>query len=239
MSYLQNKTILVTGASKGIGRATALALASHQTNLGLVARSEQELVQLKSEVLELGSQCEIFAGSVADETVAQKAVAKLTDRFGKVEVLINNAGYGNSKPFDTFTEKEWDDLYATNVKGTFLFSKAVTPLMKQQQSGHIIIIASDVAKRTYPTGSLYCSSKFAQHAFGDAIRKELRPFNVKVSTVYSGLVDSYFHEDPEGDSSHEWWLKNDDMARSIVFIANQPPHVVIDEFMIHPLIQDY
>lgn len=239
MSYLQNKTILITGASKGIGKATALAFAQHKTNLGLVARSEKELQQLQQEIIDLGSHCEIFAGSVADESVAQKAVAKMTDRFGKVDVLINNAGYGNSKPFETFTEKEWDDLYATNVKGTFLFSKAVAPIMKQQQSGHIIIIASDVAKRTYPTGSLYCSSKYAQHAFGDAIRKELRPFSVKVSTVYSGLVDSYFHADPQGASNHEWWLKNEDMARSIVFIADQPAHVVIDEFMIHPLQQDY
>lgn len=163
----------------------------------------------------------------------------MMDRFGKIDFVINNAGYGNSKPFETFTEKEWDDLYATNVKGTFLLCKAAAPGMKSQQSGHIIIIASDIAKRTFPTGSLYCSSKFAQHAFGDAIRKELRPFHIKVSTVYSGLVDSSFHEDPQGAESHSWWLKNEDMARSIEFIANQPPHVVIDEFMIHPLQQDY
>jgi NADP-dependent 3-hydroxy acid dehydrogenase YdfG len=89
MSYLQNKTILITGASKGIGRATALAFAQHNTNLGLVARSTQELEQLKSEVLALGSQCEIFAGSVADETVAQKAVAKMSDRFGTAMVTAN------------------------------------------------------------------------------------------------------------------------------------------------------
>ena len=239
MNYLHNKTILITGASKGIGRATALELARHQVNLGLVARSSEELQALQQEVLQLGSACEVFAGSVADESLAQKAVAKMQDRFGRVDILINNAGYGNSKPFETFSEQEWDELYATNVKGTFLFSKAVAPGMKQQQNGHIIIIASDVAKRTFPTGALYCSSKFAQHAFGDAIRKELRPYHVKVSTVYSGLVDSQFHAEPQGDNSHSWWLKNEDMARSIVFIANQPAHVVIDEFMIHPLEQDY
>ncbi len=239
MNHLQHKTILLTGASKGIGRATALALAGLQTNLGLVARSEAELLSLKAEVEALGSQCEIFAGSVADESLAVRSTAKLLDRFGRIDVLINNAGYGNSKPFEQFTEQEWDELYATNVKGTFLFSKAVAPAMKQAGSGHIIIIASDVAKRTFATGALYCSSKYAQHAFGDAIRKELRPHKVKVSTVYSGLVDSYFHADPQGAASHSWWLQNEDMARSIVFIANQPAHVVIDEFMIHPLEQDY
>lgn len=239
MDYIQHKTILLTGASKGIGRATALALAAHRVKLGLVARSEQDLITLKQEVEALGSECEIFAGDVADESTAVKAVAKMQDRFGSIDVLINNAGYGNSKPFEQFSAQEWDDLYATNVKGTFLFSKAVAPAMKQQQSGHILIIASDVAKRTFATGALYCSSKFAQHAFGDAIRKELRPHKVKVSTVYSGLVDSYFHAEPQGDAAHNWWLKNEDMARSIVFIINQPAHVVIDEFMIHPLEQDY
>lgn len=239
MNHLQGKTILLTGASKGIGRATALALAAHRVNLGLVARSESELQSLQQEVEAAGSRCMIFAGSVADESLAQQCVQAMTAQFGGVDILINNAGYGNSKPFETFTEKEWDDLYDTNVKGTFLFSKAVAPHMKAQKNGHIIIIASDVAKRTFATGALYCSSKYAQHAFGDAIRKELRPHLVKVSTVYSGLVDSYFHADPEGHDSHAWWLKNEDMANSIVFIANQPAHVVIDEFMIHPLQQDY
>jgi NADP-dependent 3-hydroxy acid dehydrogenase YdfG len=239
MNYLQNKTIIISGASKGIGRATTLSLASLGVNLGLIARSLAELETLQQQVLALGSNCEIFAGSIADESTSQQAVAKMSDRFGGVDVVINNAGYGNSKPFENFTEKEWDDLYATNVKGTFLLCKAATPLMKAKKSGHIIVIASDVAKRTFATGALYCSSKYAQHAFGDAIRKELRPFGIKVSTVYSGLVDSQFHAEPQGDNSHSWWLQNEDMARSIVFIANQPSHVVIDEFMIHPLQQDY
>ena len=115
----------------------------------------------------------------------------------------------------------------------------MAPIFKHQANGHIVFVASDVAKRTYAGGSMYSSSKYAQHAFADAIRKELRPFSVKVSTVYSGLVDSSFHKEPQGDDSHSWWLKNEDVAHAIIYILNQPAHVVVDELMIHPLQQDY
>ena len=118
-------------------------------------------------------------------------------------------------------------------------AKAGLPVMKKNKGGHIINIASDVAKRVFAGGSLYCASKYAQDAYSMAIRKELRPFNIKVSVVYSGLVDSSFHSDPEGHSSHDRWLKNEDMANAIIYIAAQPAHVVIDELMIHPLQQEY
>jgi NADP-dependent 3-hydroxy acid dehydrogenase YdfG len=111
--------------------------------------------------------------------------------------------------------------------------------MKAKTAGHIINIASDVAKRVFSGGSLYCASKYAQDAFSAAIRKELRPFKIKVSVVYSGLVDSFFHAEKEGDPAHENWLKNEDMANAVEYIITQPPHVVIDELMIHPLEQEY
>jgi NADP-dependent 3-hydroxy acid dehydrogenase YdfG len=127
----------------------------------------------------------------------------------------------------------------TNVKGSFLMCRAAIPHMKEQGSGHIINIASDVAKRTFSGGSLYCASKYAQDAFSASLRKELRSHGIKVSVVYSGLVDSSFHAEPQGATSHRGWLRNEDMARSIAFIAAQPAHVVIDELMIHPLSQEY
>jgi NADP-dependent 3-hydroxy acid dehydrogenase YdfG len=111
--------------------------------------------------------------------------------------------------------------------------------MKENKDGHIINVASDVAKRAFSGGSLYCASKYAQEGFSAAIRKELRPFGIKVSVVYSGLVDSSFHADPQGSSNHDDWLKNEDMANAIQYIIAQPKHVVIDELMIHPLSQDY
>jgi len=239
MGNLKGKTVIVTGASKGIGRVVALQLASLGAKLCLMARSEKELSDVKKIAEANGGHCMVFAGDVADEVFVNKTVEETIKKFGTVDIVINNAGFGVFKPSDDISAAEWDSVFATNVKGTFLVSNAVIPTMKKNKSGHIINIASDVAKRVFAGGSLYCASKYAQDAYSMAIRKELRPHNIKVSVVYSGLVDSSFHSDPEGHSSHNWWLKNEDMANAIIYIAGQPAHVVIDEMMIHPLAQEY
>jgi NADP-dependent 3-hydroxy acid dehydrogenase YdfG len=236
---LKNKTVLLTGASKGIGKALALKLAQQNVNLGLVARSEQELQEIKIEIEKLGSKCLLFVGNVADENLAKAAVGQMVAAFGSIDFMINNAGYGIFGQTETISAENWSDIYDVNVKGTFLFSKEVLAGMKTTQSGHIINIASDVAKRVFDGGGLYCSSKYAQDAFSAALRKEVRKDGIKVSVVYSGLVDTMFHADPQGAAKHADWLKADDMADTIIYIMDQPRHVVIDELMIHPLSQEY
>lgn len=239
MSNLKGKVVIITGASKGIGRALTLQLASQGARLALLARSEKELWEVQKMAESVGGKCLAFKGDIAEESFVNEAVAATVKEYGTVDFVINNAGFGVFKPSDEINAAEWDSVFATNVKGTFLVSNAVIPVMKKNKSGHIINIASDVAKRVFAGGSLYCASKYAQDAYSMAIRKELRPHNIKVSVVYSGLVDSSFHADPEGHSSHNWWLKNEDMANAIIYIASQPAHVVIDELMIHPLAQEY
>lgn len=235
---MQNKIVILTGASKGIGKALAILLASKGNHLSLVARSEKELNEVKAACEAQGVNCLAFIGSVADETFVKSVVATTLDTFGRIDFMINNAGYGVFGPTDSYTAEQWSDLYDTNVKGTFLFSKEVLATMKAASSGHIINIASDVAKRVFDGGALYCSSKFAQDAFSAALRKEVRKDGIKVSVVYSGLVDTPFHPNP-GEDSKQTWLTANDMAESIMFIMQQPAHVVIDELMIHPLSQDY
>lgn len=239
MNSLQHKNILITGASKGIGKATALLFASYNMNIGLVARSNSELLAVQSEVIAKGSNCNIYTGNVSDENFVNSTVQSFIQSFGSIDIMINNAGFGVFKPATEISLQEWEDVFATNATGTFLFCKAVIPNMKENKKGHIINLASDVAKRTFANGSLYCASKYAQDAFSMAIRKELRPHGIKVSVVYSGLVDSSFHAEPEGDVAHTNWLKNEDMANALAYIASQPKHVVIDELMIHPLEQEY
>lgn len=239
MNTLKGKTIVITGASKGIGRAVALQVAAVGANLALMARSEQELQDVKKMAAAHQGHCLVFAGDVADEVFVNKTMEATAKKFGSIDIVINNAGFGVFKPSDEISAAEWDSVFATNVKGTFLVTNAAIPYMKKNKSGHIINIASDVAKRVFSGGSLYCASKYAQDAYSMAIRKELRPFNIKVSVVYSGLVDSSFHSDPQGHGSHNWWLKNEDMANAVIYMATQPAHVVIDELMIHPLAQEY
>ena len=239
MLTLKNKVIVITGASKGIGKALALQLTKHKSKLALLARSKTELEILQQEISLAGGIAEIFVGNVSDEDFVQHAIQSTITKFGTIDIVINNAGFGVFKSADATTAEEWDNVFATNVKGTFLVSKAATAVMKQNKCGHIINIASDVAKRVFAGGALYCASKYAQDAYSMALRKELREFGIKVSVVYSGLVDSQFHIAPQGDESHKDWLKVEDMANAIVYIASQPKHVVIDELMIHPLSQDY
>jgi NADP-dependent 3-hydroxy acid dehydrogenase YdfG len=234
MSFNQ-KTIIITGASKGIGRELALQLGKAGANLSLVARGEVELKQLQEEI---GNNCLVFVGSVADEAFVNTVVADTHKAYGSIDFMINNAGYGIFGPTESYSAQQWSDMYDTNVKGTFLFSKAVLPTMKSQTRGHIINVASDVAKRVFDGGALYCSSKFAQDAFSAALRKEVRQHGIKVSVVYSGLVDTNFHPNPHSDDKQDW-LTGNDMASAIIYIMNQPKHVVIDELMIHPLSQEY
>ncbi len=235
----QQKTFLITGASKGIGRGLALALAEQKANLGLVARSQQELASLKKSTEALGADTETFVGSVADEYLAKHAVNTLLQKHQKIDYLINNAGFGAFGEVGQISADAWTELMDTNVKGTFLFSKAVLPSMQKQQQGHIINIASDIAKRVFAGGSLYCASKYAQDAFSMALRKEVRPYNIKVSVIYSGLVDTHFHAHPQGDEKAKDWLKVEDMVSAILYVAAAPAHVVVDELMIHPLSQEY
>ena len=238
---VENKTIIISGASRGIGRATALLLAQHGANVIVTARNADDLKQLETEATEGHVRGKIVAisGDVASESDMAAVMKTALDQFKRIDVVINNAGYGIFKNVEEITVGEWDDLMATNVKGTFILTKAALPAMKAQGLGHIVIVASDVAKRTFAGGSLYTASKYAQEAFMGALRKEVRSFGIKVTGVYCGLVDSNFHEKGHGHETSQNWLKNEDMAESMLFIVSRPAHVVIDEFMVHPLSQEY
>ncbi|WP_019989126.1 SDR family oxidoreductase [Rudanella lutea] len=230
-----NKVVLISGASRGIGRATALLLAQKGAWVVATARNAQDLKSLELEHPGIVA----VPGDVANEADMATVVQTALDRFGKIDVVINNAGYGVFKNVDELTVTEWDELMATNVKGTFVLTKAALPTLKAQGSGHVVVVASDVAKRTFAGGSLYTASKYAQEAFMGALRKEVRSFGIKVTGVYSGLVDSHFHAKGHGHETSKNWLKNEDMAESMLFLISRPAHVVVDEFMIHPLSQEY
>ena len=190
-------TAIITGASRGIGRALALLLAKNNFQLILVARNKEELKVLASEISEIGHRPLYFDGDVANEDFVSEAVEKTMHSFGRIDFVINNAGIGAFGPTESYSTAQWDQVFETNVKGTFLFCQKALPHLKSAKKGHFITIASDVAKRVFDGGSLYCASKYAQHAFTEALRKEVRRYGIKVSTIYSGLVDSHFHADPE------------------------------------------
>jgi NADP-dependent 3-hydroxy acid dehydrogenase YdfG len=237
--YLSKKTAIITGSSRGIGAALAVALSQQNMNLALIARSATDLEKVKTQCEANGSKCIVFAIDLNDENSIKGAILQTKTAFGSVDFLVNNAGYGIFKSALDITTEEWDDVMSVNARSNYLTCKYAVPQMQAQKSGHVINIASDVAKRTFANGSLYCASKYAQHAYSEALRKEIRPDNIKVSVIYSGLVDSHFHAQGHGHEHAATWLKEKDMADAILYVMNTPPHVVIDELMIHPLSQDY
>ncbi len=238
---VENKTVIISGASRGIGRATALLLAQHGANVVATARSTDDLNELAKTATEGSVRGKIMTvpGNVANEADVETVVRTALEHFKRIDVVINNAGYGVFKNVEEITSDEWDSVMATNVKGTFLLTKAALPTLKAQGSGHVLVVASDVAKRTFAGGSLYTASKYAQEAFMGALRKEVRSFGIKVSGVYTGLVDSHFHAKGQGHETSAHYLKEQDVAESMLFIISRPAHVVIDEFMVHPLEQEY
>ena len=236
---LTGKTAIVTGASRGIGKEIALTLGKAGMNIVLAARNKADLEQLTQELTALGAKSLAVATDISQEAAVNELFNQAVATFGQVDVAINNAGMGVFKPVEELSVSEWDNMMEVNVRGTFLLTKAAIPHMKERKSGTIINVASDVSKRTFANGSAYCASKYAQHAFAEAVRKEVVQEGIKVSTIYPGLVDTYFGETEQGTDEKQAWLKPKDIANAVAYILQAPDYVVIDELTLHPTVQEW
>ena len=235
MTDLTNCVIIVSGASRGIGRATALLLALQGATVVAVARSADELDDLTAKTKGLS-----IVADVADEADAEHVVAETLRRYGRLDAVICNAGVGSFNELEHFGAAEWDRIFDTNVKGTFLLCKFAVPHFKAQKSGHIVAITSDVARRTFAHGTAYGASKYAQDALLGSLRKEVRPHGVKVSAIMPGLVDTYFNDAAPGSAeAYNTHLRPADVAQAVRYVLEAPAHVVIDELMLHPLTQEW
>ncbi|WP_216679058.1 SDR family oxidoreductase [Hymenobacter siberiensis] len=235
MTDLTNQVAIVTGASRGIGKAIALLLALQGAKVVAVARNEAELRELGQQTQGL-----CLVADVSDEKDARHIIAETLRHYGRLDILICNAGVGSFNELENFEAAEWDRIFDTNVKGTFLLCKAAVPHFKAQKKGHIVGITSDVARRTFAHGTAYGASKFAQDAVLASLRKEVRPHGIKVSTIYPGLVDTYFNDTTPGSAEAEkTHLRPADVAQAVRYVLEAPAHVVVDELMLHPLTQEW
>lgn len=235
MTDLTDQVAIVSGASRGIGKAIALLLAMQGAKVVCVARSAEELEEVAHKTQGLA-----VPADVSDADDAQRVVDQALRHFGRLDILVCNAGVGSFGLLEHFDAAEWDRIFDVNVKGTFLLCKAVVPHFKAQGRGHIVGITSDVSKRTFEHGTAYGASKYAQDALLGSLRKEVRPHGVKVSTIYPGLVDTYFNDsrpgNPDAEKTH---LKPSDVAHAVRYVLEAPAHVVIDELMLHPMTQEW
>jgi 3-oxoacyl-[acyl-carrier protein] reductase len=238
MSALQSlagKTVLITGASAGIGWHTALAFAREGANLVLTARRTERLEALAQEIEALGAKVVFHAGDAADNAVAEATIALALSAFSRVDILINNAGAGNYKQLVDTSVEEYDHLMDSNMKSTFLFTRHAAPHMIAQQSGTIVLISSIAGLQGYANEAVYSATKFAQVGFGQALEAELRPHGIKVETICPGGVKTEF---AIGKGRTEDYVRNSHMmdpaefAETIVFACRQPSNVRITQMTV-------
>lgn len=189
---LTGKVAIVTGASAGIGWASALALAEEGAQVVITARREGRLKELASKIEALGSKAYSVIGDATDEATAKKAVDVALKSAGRIDILVNNTGMGVYKNLVDTSLAEYDEMMNTNVRSTFLFTRYVTPVMIKQGSGTILMISSMAGVYGFGGEATYCATKFAQVGFAQALDKELRPHGIKVGVICPGGVKTEF-----------------------------------------------
>ena len=223
---MSRRTALITGATSGIGRATAYEFAKQGIGLVLCGRRQERLDTLEKE-LSQQTQVLTLQFDVRDKASTFKAIDGLPEDFKSIDILINNAGNAHGlDPIDTGNTDDWDAMIDINVKGLLYVSKAVIPSMTERRSGHIINIGSSAGKEVYPKGNVYCASKHAVLAITEGMRIDLNPFGIKVSAINPGLVETEFSKvrfkgDPRADKVYKGYkpLQPEDIADIIYFVV--------------------
>jgi len=231
---LRGQVAIVTGASRGIGLAIAHKLAEQGMQLVLIGSS--------SDIHRVGEQLKdvkTFQADVSNEQQMNEVVEATIATFGRIDLLVNNAGIGVFKSVEETTVEEWKRLFEVNVQGVFIGTKAVLPQMKKQRSGTIITVSSDVGRYTIANGSAYTATKYAVQGFSGSVAQEVRPYGIRVGTINPGMVDTYFANSTQGLPEKAEWLKAEDVAEAVVYMASAPKHMLVDEIVLHPLIQTY
>lgn len=239
------KTALVTGATSGIGKATARILAQSNYNLILCGRREDRLVALQKELSEFTA-IHTLCFDVRDKKAVFESIDSLPKAFSKIDVLINNAGNAHGlDPIQNGNLDDWEAMIDINVKGLLYVSKAIIPQMIEQKSGHIINIGSIAGKEVYPNGNVYCASKHAVDALNKSMQMDLNPFGIKVGAIHPGLVETEFSQvrfkgDVERAANTYKGMKPltpEDIADIIHFVVSRPYHVNIADLIVFPAAQ--
>ncbi len=238
------KTALITGATSGIGNATAYKFAKHGINLILCGRRLERLHTIKK-ALDRFTNVHILNFDVRNKAEVFKAIASLQGDFAQIDILINNAGNAHGlDPIQSGNIDDWDAMMDINVKGLLYVSKAIIPQMTERKSGHIINIGSVAGKEVYPKGNVYCGSKHAVLAITEGMRIDLNPFGIKVSAINPGLVETEFSKvrfkgDKMADATYKGYkpLQADDIADIIYFTISRPAHVNIADLLVLPTAQ--
>ena len=221
---LIGKVALITGASAGIGQACARALASEGASLVLTARRRERLEALVEEVHALGGVAALVTGDAREEETAHLAVAAAMNTFGRLDILINNAGVGNYKNLVETSAEEYDEMVDSNVRSTFLFTRHAVPPMLAQGAGTVLMISSMAGLYGFPGEAVYCATKFAQVGFAQALDRELREQGIKVGVICPGGVKTEFalgKGRTEESVAQSGMLTPEDVASAVLLACTQ------------------
>ncbi len=235
MAAMQGKVVVVTGASAGLGWATAKLLAREGAAVVAVARREERLEALVREIEGAGGRCVAVVGDAAEEATAQRAVRAALEAFGRVDALVNNAGVGAYKPFADTSAAEFDAMVRTNVRSGYVFTRAVVPLLVEQRSGCVVFVSSVAGLAGAANEAIYCATKFAQVGMAQALAEELHPFGVKVTALCPGGMKSEFAvgsgRTADGVAASTM-MDPEETAAAVLFACTQPANVRVTQMVV-------
>ena len=243
---LKDQVALVTGASSGLGRATALALAQAGADVGLIGRSRIELDQVAGEITAIGRRVLAMPLDLADESVISAALTEFSGQFGRIDILVNAAGTDVPGAVEELQASDWDRVLNVNLRAPFLLAKAVFPHMRALGHGTIVNVSSVAGKRGWANASAYCASKFGLTGLTQAIAAEGKPYGIRACILYPGGMDTNWgtwssaERNDQSAKSGEPRLPTTalppaDVAALIVWIATAPPTLVLNEAIVSPL----
>jgi NADP-dependent 3-hydroxy acid dehydrogenase YdfG len=243
MSLLKGKVALVTGASKGIGRAIAKKMARHGARIVLIARNRDLLEKLNEELFEFNAECLVFPCDISQLVDCEHVVQETVKRLGKIDILINNAGVGYSGIIVESNPAEVEEMFKVNVLGCYYMTRLVLPHMIQHRCGDIVNIGSIAGIKYSPGFAIYSATKFAVRAFTEALRNEVQDYDIRVALINPGITKTSFyksfskHKSPVPIDKGEM-LTPKDIANAVHFMLIQPKGVGLNELTIRPIWQE-
>jgi NAD(P)-dependent dehydrogenase (short-subunit alcohol dehydrogenase family) len=230
---LQQKTVLITGGSKGIGFGIAEALAAERMNVAITSRHYEEAQRAAAQLMETGAaDAMAFQGDVKDYSQMQLIVSKVVKRWKSLDVVIANAGVGYFGPIDTLPHKEWHDVIDTNLTGVFYTLQTTAGALKKSQ-GYFITIASLAGTNFFANGAAYNASKFGLVGFTQAAMLDLRPHGIKVSTIMPGSVATYFNGNTP-DGTDDWKIQPEDIGQIVADMLKLNPRTLPSKIEVRP-----
>ncbi len=244
---IQDKVIVITGASSGLGEAAARALAAEGAIVVLGARRTERIEQLAGEINKNGGKALALATDVTQFNQVKQLVDTAVKTFGRIDVIINNAGLMPQSPLERLKIDEWDQMIDVNIKGVLYGIAAALPYMKQQKSGHIINVSSVAGHKVRAGGTVYSATKHAVRVISEGLREEVKPYNLRTTIISPGAVDTELPgsiSEPDVAESYRQFYQNfaipaDSFARVVSFAISQPEEVDVNEILFRPTRQDF